>query len=159
MLKGKKVTHRYFMPDEWVTMPDANTIHYNDGVTGTSKTFWQVRSHAEWQFDWSLWESAKASSEVRYTVEPEGSGWTIKDNHLKVGHRHILYANKELDAWTAANSMNGRILHVSVERLDDIITKLDSYAEANSSDCGLPREGYHVEAMRKIILDELSANK
>lgn len=55
MKEGKKVTHRYFDKNEWVTM-EGNTILFEDGVRCSQPEFWIWRNKPEWEIDWSLWE-------------------------------------------------------------------------------------------------------
>ena len=54
MSQGKKVTHRYFDKDEWVTM-SASHFLFEDGVSCSPVIFWQYRQGKEWLIDWSEW--------------------------------------------------------------------------------------------------------
>jgi len=55
MLQGKKVTHRFFTDDEWVTMNEQGEIVSEDGVNH-GLYFWKLRSHADWETDWNIHE-------------------------------------------------------------------------------------------------------
>lgn len=63
MLKGNKVTHRYFTPEEWVTidgkMENTNQYKYllEDGVKCSEMEFWKYRFGAEWQDGWELFNT------------------------------------------------------------------------------------------------------
>jgi hypothetical protein len=54
MREGKKVTHRYFDPDEWVTLTPSGKYTFEDGVICTSFEFWRFRQGEEWEKDWEL---------------------------------------------------------------------------------------------------------
>lgn len=61
MLKGKKVTHRYFDPNEWVRMTDGHTVETEDGVSYSAALFWSIREYDKssienWGKDWSLFK-------------------------------------------------------------------------------------------------------
>lgn len=57
MQEGKKVTHRYFTPDEWMTMKDDmmvledGVIH---GITCTPEEFWKYRTDSRWDDGYEL---------------------------------------------------------------------------------------------------------
>lgn len=56
MIQGKKLTHRYFEPHEWMTMLGPDVILFEDNVKCTIQEFWTIRSEPEWNTDWSLWK-------------------------------------------------------------------------------------------------------
>jgi hypothetical protein len=58
MLDGEKVTHRYFMAHEWVTIldPIRNTYLFEDGVTIDAQIFWRNRRTDDWLIDWDIFE-------------------------------------------------------------------------------------------------------
>ncbi len=55
MREGKKVTHRYFSNDEWVTLTATGLYLFEDGVVCPSLLFWQDRQGEYWETDWSLY--------------------------------------------------------------------------------------------------------
>lgn len=55
MMQGKKVTHRYLSPWEWVTMKGRNYL-FEDGVVCTPDMFWFDRQGPNWETDWEIWE-------------------------------------------------------------------------------------------------------
>lgn len=61
MLKGYKVTHYNFSPEEWVTingkMENSNQHKYllEDGVECSEMEFWKWRLGSEWYDGWALW--------------------------------------------------------------------------------------------------------
>lgn len=62
MLKGKKVTHLNFTPEEWVTikgkMENSNQYKYllEDGVECSEMEFWKWRLEDTWYDGWELFE-------------------------------------------------------------------------------------------------------
>jgi hypothetical protein len=53
MREGKKVTHRYFSPDEWMTM-EGGQIVLEDGVRCSQSFFWADRTATFWDDGYSL---------------------------------------------------------------------------------------------------------
>lgn len=51
MQEGRKLTHRYFTPGEWVTMGGRGFI-FEDGCTCSIEEFWQDRSNNQWNDGW-----------------------------------------------------------------------------------------------------------
>ena len=47
MNQGKRVRHRFFTKDEWMTMR-GGMIHLEDGVVCPPEEFWQWRTAPEW---------------------------------------------------------------------------------------------------------------
>jgi hypothetical protein len=56
MKQGKKLTHRYFSDDEWITMR-GNMIVMENGCSCWNNLFWQDRQGEKWETDWSLYDS------------------------------------------------------------------------------------------------------
>jgi len=53
---GKKITHRLFDPDEWMTM-DFGLIVFEDGVSCTEKEFFnRFRQGEQWEDGYSIFE-------------------------------------------------------------------------------------------------------
>jgi len=53
MSEGKKVTHRFFTPEEWATEIDGE-IHLEDGVVCSKKHFWENREQKFFDLGWEL---------------------------------------------------------------------------------------------------------
>ena len=56
MKQGKKLTHRYFSDDEWITMR-GNIIYMERGQECWASEFWRDRQGEQWETDWSLYGS------------------------------------------------------------------------------------------------------
>jgi len=55
MLEGKKVTHRYFTDDEWVTMENGKIV-FEDGIRCSPEEFWKWRTEECFETDWSIYD-------------------------------------------------------------------------------------------------------
>lgn len=55
MREGKKVTHRYFSDNEWMTITPTGLYQFEDGVVCPTLLFWQDRKGKEWETDWSVY--------------------------------------------------------------------------------------------------------
>lgn len=53
MQEGKKVTHRYFFTNEWMTIKDGMIV-LEDGVICHPKEFWQWRTDSAWNDGYEL---------------------------------------------------------------------------------------------------------
>ncbi len=58
MRSGKKVTHRHFDSNEWMTMI-GNAIRLEDGVTCTQEEFWNWRKDESWNTDYYIVNETK----------------------------------------------------------------------------------------------------
>lgn len=56
MQEGKKVTHRYFTPEEYVYMKDGE-MFFEDGVSCSSMEFWSLKTDTAWETDWVIFNS------------------------------------------------------------------------------------------------------
>lgn len=55
MKEGNKVTHLYFTDDEWVKSDKEGDIYtFDDGVSITSKEFWNLRSINSYNKGWFI---------------------------------------------------------------------------------------------------------
>ena len=54
MSAGKKITHRYFSPNEWATMENGEVV-LEDGVRCDPDEFWRWRAKPMFDNDWSLY--------------------------------------------------------------------------------------------------------
>lgn len=55
MQEGQKVTHRHFIPDEWMTMRMGMMV-LEDGVVCTPQEFWQWRTDSVWDNGYKLFD-------------------------------------------------------------------------------------------------------
>ncbi len=53
MKEGKKVRHRFFSSDEWVTIKDGKYV-FEDGVVCSPEEFWRYRNLPQWNDDWEI---------------------------------------------------------------------------------------------------------
>jgi hypothetical protein len=62
MKNGKKVTHRYFGDEEWMTLKEGKLM-FEDGVEWTVEKFFKdrLRQGHEWETGWSVWKGEKIS--------------------------------------------------------------------------------------------------
>jgi hypothetical protein len=51
MQKGIKMTHKQFMPKQWVIIKNDKYV-MEDGIEQTEKSFWRDRAFAAWDNDW-----------------------------------------------------------------------------------------------------------
>lgn len=56
MSEGKKVRHKYFSPEEWVTMKSDGEYLFEDGYSVSPELFWFDRQESYWNKDWELWK-------------------------------------------------------------------------------------------------------
>lgn len=56
MLEGKKVRHRYFSDNEYMSMNANKDFVFEDGVICTGTLFWSDRQGPEWDIDWEIVE-------------------------------------------------------------------------------------------------------
>jgi hypothetical protein len=54
MKEGKKVTYKYFSPNEWMTMKDGMVV-LEDGVKCPPEEFWRYRTNFWWDNGYSLY--------------------------------------------------------------------------------------------------------
>lgn len=53
MQKGQKVTHRYFTPNEWMTIENGQIV-LEDGVRCSPYEFWRWRTDESWNDGYTL---------------------------------------------------------------------------------------------------------
>ena len=53
MRSGKKVKHRFFDSDEWITIIN-DMIVTEEGYSFSSNEFWSLRETVQWENDWSI---------------------------------------------------------------------------------------------------------
>jgi len=56
MREGKKVTHKYFSPDEWATQENGEIV-LEDGVRCAPAEFWRYRMSEIFNDGWELFKS------------------------------------------------------------------------------------------------------
>jgi len=54
MGEGKKVCHRFFGSDEWLTMTSGGLYVFEDGCEINEGLFWLYRIDAKWNDGWSV---------------------------------------------------------------------------------------------------------
>ena len=54
MSEGKKVRHKYFSKDEWVTMNPDGSYLFEDGYSVSPSLFWLDRQDSWWKDGWEL---------------------------------------------------------------------------------------------------------
>lgn len=59
MKEGKKITHRYFTPDEWMTM-QKGMIVLEDGVVCAPNEFWNWRTAPTWNDGYELFKNKQS---------------------------------------------------------------------------------------------------
>ena len=57
MRKGKKVTHRYFSPNEWMTIESGNIITLEDDCSCFIDEFFRYRSGSSWDDGYELFKN------------------------------------------------------------------------------------------------------
>jgi hypothetical protein len=55
MKAGKRVTHKYFSPEEWITMEDGMIVT-EDGYRFSPESFWRFRTKPYFDNDWKLFK-------------------------------------------------------------------------------------------------------
>lgn len=56
MSEGKKVRHKYFSKDEWITQCSNGLFMFEDGVKVSEELFWFDRSEPYWDDNWEIVE-------------------------------------------------------------------------------------------------------
>lgn len=55
MREGKKVSHRHFSPEEWMTIEAGNIITLEDGCKCFINDFFSYRIDPSWENDYQIW--------------------------------------------------------------------------------------------------------
>jgi len=55
MMKGVKMTHRWFDPNEWVIIDNGDFL-FEDGVRCPPELFWFDRLDPSWETDWDFYK-------------------------------------------------------------------------------------------------------
>lgn len=67
MLQGKRVTHEYFTPDEWMKSDSTGEMYtFEDGVRIPEKLFWDDRQHHQWHDNWRLFDETELPDTCLY---------------------------------------------------------------------------------------------
>lgn len=53
MVRGERVMHRFFTPEEWVIMKNGVVV-FEDGVRCSLIEFWNDRTGKDWESDWEI---------------------------------------------------------------------------------------------------------
>lgn len=73
MKAGKKVTHRYFLDDEFLGINKEGLYYFEDGVICSENEFWKHRT-AEWFNDgWGLFTEPLLRADIRKNFEDDGA--------------------------------------------------------------------------------------
>jgi hypothetical protein len=56
MKEGKRVTHHWFSPTEWMEGFGRKDYRFEDGVVCSYNEFWRWRDDASWEDGWSVFE-------------------------------------------------------------------------------------------------------
>jgi hypothetical protein len=80
MLEGKKVRHRYFTHDEWMTINRAGQILLEDGVAVQQWLFWRDRTGVGWEDGYTLLNSDKNDERSATQQKPNSSTETLPPN-------------------------------------------------------------------------------
>lgn len=56
MSEGKKVRHKYFSREEWVTMKSNGEYLFEDGYSVSPELFWFDRQDSYWDKDWEIFK-------------------------------------------------------------------------------------------------------
>ncbi len=56
MIDGKRVTHRHFTSDEWITINKQGKFQFEDGVECSASEFWSHRTSEDWNTDWEIFQ-------------------------------------------------------------------------------------------------------
>lgn len=54
MRQGKKITHTYFLSDEWITIKNGKIL-FEDGVMSNFEEFWNLRNQDFWNDGYELY--------------------------------------------------------------------------------------------------------
>jgi hypothetical protein len=52
---GKKLTHKYFSPDEWVKGDGVGYYRMEDDVRCSAAEFWKYRQQAWFNYNWEIY--------------------------------------------------------------------------------------------------------
>ena len=74
MKEGKKITHRYFSDDEWMTM-EGNMVILEDGVKCTSEMFWSDRNDNSWSDGYALFSDEERIRRTKLLLDQ----WLVSD--------------------------------------------------------------------------------
>ena len=56
MYRGRKITHRYFSPGEWMTMQNGMIV-LEDGVICSPQEFWKQKTDPVWDDGYKLFNN------------------------------------------------------------------------------------------------------
>jgi len=73
LANGKKITHLYFTPDEWVQQTVEGRYRFEDANICSPAEFWAYRKGGAWENGWSIWESEKVQQKVQQSPIFDGT--------------------------------------------------------------------------------------
>lgn len=56
LISGRKLTHAYFSPNEWMKRNNSIEYEFEDGVKVEPNDFWELRTGNGWEKDWELFK-------------------------------------------------------------------------------------------------------
>ena len=56
LANAKKITHRFFTPEEWMIQIHSDLYAFEDGCKCTPSRFWGSRSDEVWDDGWSIFD-------------------------------------------------------------------------------------------------------
>jgi len=63
--EGKRLTHRHFSPEEWVTC-DGDYYKFEDGGKCPKDEFWGLRTGLPWEDGWSLFGTGASGESFKW---------------------------------------------------------------------------------------------
>lgn len=94
MYQGKRLTHRFFAPDEWVTINAGDFIQTEEGYTVSQKTFWHIRPGKEWDTDWELFKDQPQDTTLALIEEDSELNVTPGEWSVADGSHHIMSSER-----------------------------------------------------------------
>jgi len=55
MLRGEKVTHQYFLEDEYIYMKSGGDEIFSEDGVNHGLDFWKIRHQDDWNTDWLIY--------------------------------------------------------------------------------------------------------
>lgn len=71
MKAGLSVTHQFFTPDEFISMPEDSTIETEEGYTVPLDEFFMFRPGPEWETGWRVYDPAANFEDVISQLPPD----------------------------------------------------------------------------------------
>lgn len=62
--KGKKITHEYFISDEWMKLDNEGDFLFEDDVVIDQTEFWEHRRGKYWETGWSVYSEKTTTPKI-----------------------------------------------------------------------------------------------